>query len=490
MRKLIFRFLLFTLFFQNINLIAQTDISGYFNNETSYQIVSCTLEGGVSSTCYEIKFASNPVDNGPYCPVDTNSIGGVGVYDGATNPGFQVMKKSLFQSMELDGYDIIRNNGTIRSKDLYGGGGGGSPSYAYCLENTADDALELTFLIPTTPFNPPNVNQMASVELVAISVDGVPMNSDPPSVVSNSGNIPAIDPCGGHMDPAGYYHWHFAPESINNVFSRYGISDVSCTKITQNVSALTGFAKDGYPIYASRDMDGSLATDLDECYGHTANTKEFGIAYHYHVSDILAPSMPPCIKGVSAESSFSVGALILPIDLISFEINNIENEKILLQWSTASELNNDFFTIERSEDGKVWEEILIINGAGDSHRKIDYLEYDNSPLEGTYYYRLKQTDFDDGFTYSDLRSVRVEKKITPILIYPQPATQDLFITNSNIQSITLIDYRGEIVFSQNLEKLDSDTTRVDVSHFGSGIYYLRIFDGDRYQTEKVIISNL
>ncbi len=488
MRTFSINYIFILISLSTISISAQTDISGYFNNEISYGIVACTLEGGVSSTCYEIVFASNPVSNGPYCPADTNSIGGFGVYDGSTNPGFQVMKSTLFVSMEADGYDIVRNNGTIRTQDLNsGGGGGGNPSYSYCLDNTPDDDLQLTFLIPTTPFNPPTVNQMTEVELVAVSVDGVPMNSDPPSVSSNNGNIPAIDPCGGHMDPAGYYHWHFAPESINNVLSAYGISDVSCTNISQNVSALTGFAKDGYPIYASREPNGSLPTGLDECFGHTANTIEFGNTYHYHVSDVLAPSMPPCIKGVSAQTPFVVEPLVLPIDLILFKASNVDNEKVKLHWITASESNNDFFTVECSRDGELWEEKVIIDGAGKSERTLEYIDFDEYPLKGLSYYRLKQTDFEGKYSYSEIQSVRLEEENTSVLIYPHPVIEDFFTIKAQIKEIELYDNTGVIVHTQDFETIEN-IVKIKTSTLKSGVYFLKIFDGIKVQTEKVIIQ--
>ena len=97
----------------------------------------------------------------------------------------------------------------------------------------------------------------------------------------------------------------------------------------------------------------------------------------------------------------------LPIDLISFEANANE-DKVDIKWITASEINNDYFTIERSLDGREWSEVIVTGGAGNSSVMIEYFETDFNPLQGVSYYRLKQTDFNGEFSYSNVVPVRFE----------------------------------------------------------------------------------
>ncbi|QCE42202.1 YHYH protein [Psychroserpens sp. NJDZ02] len=274
----------------------------------SYEKVDCTLEDGSQGDCYQLVFTSNPVENGPYCPTTIDNVGGLGIYDGATNAGFQVMKASLFNAMEADGYDIVDDNGDIHIDDF--NSGATNPDFAYCLEAAPNNNLLLTFLIPATPVLASSNNVIDTVELVGLSLDGVPINGDPPSVVNgpgvpgiSGGNIPSLDPCGGHHDPAGYYHWHFVPEVMNQVLEANGIDDVACTLINQvSGSQLIGFAKDGFPIYAYQVEP----SDLDECGGITGSTTEYpdGV-YHYVASTTDAPNVPKCLKGVAAINSFS-----------------------------------------------------------------------------------------------------------------------------------------------------------------------------------------
>jgi hypothetical protein len=74
----------------------------------------CELDNGSSTQCYKISFRNYQRSTGPFCPATVNDIGGVGVYDGDTNPGFQVLKKTLWDAMEADGFDIVDDEGNVR----------------------------------------------------------------------------------------------------------------------------------------------------------------------------------------------------------------------------------------------------------------------------------------------------------------------------------------------------------------------------------------
>ena len=283
--------------------------SSFFrSNLVSATTESCTLSNGSMTTCCRLTFGSNPLeDEGPFCPSTTAETGGFGIYDGTTNPGFQEMNNTLFTSMEADGYDIL-DGSNVRIQDP-GNPGMVNPSFAYCLQATPDDALTLSFLIPMQPEDLPTTDTIEPDELIGVSLDGIPINGHPPSVTNDptgTRNIQALDRCGGHHDPAGYYHWHFIPESVNAVLTILGGFVFSCEDVAQDSSALTGFAKDGYPIYA--DRDGVITpTDLDACNGHSGTTEEFpdGV-YHYHASAAEAPNVPPCVTGASVSEVFTV----------------------------------------------------------------------------------------------------------------------------------------------------------------------------------------
>ncbi|WP_462248776.1 YHYH protein [Ekhidna sp.] len=296
-----------------VDISQYTSMPGY----VSHTLVDCNYAEGGTGKCYEIVFGSNPVnDDGPFCPETTFDVGGFGNYDGDTNPGFQVMKASLFESMEADGYDIISDvangDGSFDiniETDVPGGGIVNMGPTAACLEPTPDDELTLTFQIPVVPTNNSSVDDIENVEYVGLALDGVPINGAPPSVVSNNGKIPSLDRCGGHHDPSGYYHWHFlaahmdATLDANNLLDRD--NDIQCSNKTQSGTALIGYARDGYPIYSGYDEGDVVPTDLDGCNGHFGPTPDYpdGI-YHYHASTDIT-NVPPCIVGKQSMNAFN-----------------------------------------------------------------------------------------------------------------------------------------------------------------------------------------
>ncbi len=275
----------------------------------SFETITSTLEDGTSAECFQLTFSSNPLENvGPFCPTTLDDVAGLGFYDGATNSGLRVWSEDLLNDIEADGYDMVNDDGTV-NVDYFNSTT--DSNLSYCLEASADDNLQMVFIIPAVPKLASSNNVIEEVEIVGVSLDGIPTNGEPPSAIngpvqftSNSDqiNFPSIDPCGGHHDPAGYYHWHLVPQVANQVLVENGITEVSCTNITQTDDVeLFGFAKDGYPIYAyATEPD-----DLDDCGGRTAATTEFPDGtYHYVASTTTAPNVPACLKGVSARNTF------------------------------------------------------------------------------------------------------------------------------------------------------------------------------------------
>lgn len=99
---------------------------------------------------------------------------------------------------------------------------------------------------------------------------------------------------------------------------------------------------------------------------------------------------------------------VLPIELLYFDVDATDENSVHIVWSTASETNNDYFTIERSLNGKIFDPIIVVLGAGMSNSIIEYSTVDDSPYFGTSYYRLKQTDYDGMFEYSNLVTVKID----------------------------------------------------------------------------------
>ncbi len=141
----------------------------------------------------------------------------------------------------------------------------------------------------------------------------------------------------------------------------------------------------------------------------------------------------------------------LPIDLLNFSAKLLNGE-IELGWATAAEINNDYFTIERSNDGNKWEVIGYVQGAGNSNHVIHYDYTDQNPLEGVNYYRLKQTDFDGKYEYFSPVAVHFTNndangKIVNTMARAQQL--DVYLHNQDASAILLVtDMSGRVIYRQ------------------------------------------
>jgi len=143
-------------------------------------------------------------------------------------------------------------------------------------------------------------------------------------------------------------------------------------------------------------------------------------------------------------SPFGVGfgGSPLPIELLSFTAELV-NRKVDLKWTTATETNNNFFTIERSSDARIFDTVCLMKGAGNSSAVLSYSAVDPTPVQGTSYYRLKQTDFDGKCTYSQLVPVSVNNADrVEYLLFPNPAfvgqNSQLKINSQEDRSVLLV----------------------------------------------------
>ena len=124
--------------------------------------------------------------------------------------------------------------------------------------------------------------------------------------------------------------------------------------------------------------------------------------------------------------------IILPIELIDFQVNLTEARRVKIEWTTASEINTSHFEIERSENGNLWERILTKPAAGESQQVIHYELWDDSPLMGESYYRLKSIDLDGQFSISEVRTINIVDSDESVYIFPNPMENVVLINQTGI----------------------------------------------------------
>lgn len=186
---------------------------------------------------------------------------------------------------------------------------------------------------------------------------------------------------------------------------------------------------------------------------------------------------------------YSVVSCTLPVTWYSFEgvAKSGYNE---LEWKTAIEENNEGFSVERSADGMLFEEIGWVNGNGTTTDQKSYLFEDTNALEGNNYYRLKQIDYDGNFEYSEIISVIsvVETNDIQITIYPNPSVDYVQIQASTSKadpSMQLVN----VLLGQVIAPSYQGDGRFNLQNVPAGIYVARIQIGEAQFHERLIVQD-
>lgn len=177
----------------------------------------------------------------------------------------------------------------------------------------------------------------------------------------------------------------------------------------------------------------------------------------------------------------------LPIELLNFTADRNENNSVQINWTTKSEINNSFFTIERSTDTKSWNEIGQEHGAGNSSSILSYSFIDYNPQTTETYYRLKQTDFDGNFSYSDIVSVPPLMNDADLFtVYPNPSNGvfSLYV-NQEHSLVEIYSLSGTLVYKNQLTE---NSTQLDLSELHKGIYLVKVQTKYAVLTQKIILE--
>ena len=184
----------------------------------------------------------------------------------------------------------------------------------------------------------------------------------------------------------------------------------------------------------------------------------------------------------------------LPIELLTFTAEPCD-DNVCLNWATASETNNDYFTIEKTKDAVNYDFVAKVAGAGNSSSRRNYSALDKAPYEGISYYRLKQTDYNGNFTYSDLREVDFTDINFSFDVYPNPNSNNninLLINADKGEEFTLsiYDITGRSIYSKQLitQQYGENTFTLDgTSNLAQGIYMINVTSDEEVHSKKLIV---
>ena len=246
------------------------------------------------------------------------------------------------------------------------------------------------------------------------------------------------------------------------------------------------------------DADIQVAAYKDNCWNNFGGRAEISGADH-NVITIREANIPKDPHRAVADFLITLGSksktTVLPIELTSFTAT-CDGRSALVEWSTASERNNDYFVIERSDDAINFTEIARVAGAGNSIEQLDYTYNDYGIHGGDNYYRLVQVDYDGTRTVSDIvvaNCIDTEVGEPEVMAYPNPFNGELTIVLDNFDNrpatIEVYDMLGKLVYIEKAASpQNSYETILNLSNLSPAAYTVRVSTAD-FVINKQVVKN-
>lgn len=185
---------------------------------------------------------------------------------------------------------------------------------------------------------------------------------------------------------------------------------------------------------------------------------------------------------------------VVPIELNYFEGKMI-NQNTYLDWQTSTEIDNDYFEIQRSNNGRKYMTIGKVKGKGASNSITDYSFIDRSPELGQNFYRLKQVDFDGSYEFSNVLSFKIERDQDYINVFPNPASGNslnvkMKLNSQGLINTQLLNVNGEVVYENVINESYGENVEfeIPITNLSPGIYYLKVSNPNGIQSRKVFID--
>jgi len=187
----------------------------------------------------------------------------------------------------------------------------------------------------------------------------------------------------------------------------------------------------------------------------------------------------------------------LPVELLGFDVNAVDNQFIRLDWATASEINNEGFEVLRSTNGVNFERIAWIDGNGNSTEINEYVFNDWGVDKGmTYYYQLKQIDYDGQNEYFDIKSARLDGKTTFTVgaLVPNPSkgndmvSVDVSTSSGELLTVEIYDRIGAKVKSTSYVLFAAENALdINIADLAEGTYFLNFESSMGTETRKLVV---
>ncbi len=190
---------------------------------------------------------------------------------------------------------------------------------------------------------------------------------------------------------------------------------------------------------------------------------------------------------------FDLMNFVMPVNMVFFDAS-IDNNRVVLNWQTASEIDNEGFQVQKSSDGKSFEDLHFVNSKRSTGIK-NYRYVDNHPINGINYYRLKQIDYNGDFAFSEITSVKNANEVSPVSIYPNPVrineVVNVFVEAYQSESAQVKVYAvSGAMISNTKHYLNSGLNKVNVQtgNLAEGLYIVSIEVGSKVFNKRLIIQ--
>jgi hypothetical protein len=223
-----------------------------------------------------------------------------------------------------------------------------------------------------------------------------------------------------------------------------------------------------------------------------AGTAAINLAYNYTKASIFFNF--GTTGAVAGEKTYYFdnmvfGNLPLPVKLMYFDAAKSGNA-VVLQWATSSEVSSRDFVVERRSATGTWTEIANVKAAGNSQTIRRYTITDKMPLQGTGYYRLRQTDIDGNVTHSEIKAVQFDRnRSTSVLLYPNPAKDRIALVTDAFDGpvrYEIISASGSSVLNGTIANPQADTG-INISVLKAGNYFIKLTDGNSSATTRFVV---
>ena len=327
-----------------------------------------------------------------------------------------------------------------------------------------------------------NVLQGSTINVVYIAQ----LNVSTQPVIVNSVQVPLLGTYNASDLPLLRVYFNATAPTISGAVNLVNASPSFAAPHTYSISGLSQVMAAGSMGYFIIAVDVSATAT----FGNTvkvngaSNPLIFGFA--------TAPNITNNQTDVAGTKTFSS---TLPVTLMSFTAKVI-NEKIMLQWKTASEINNAFFDVEHSRDGVTFTKMGRLAGKGTTNLEQSYQFFDATPFYGNNYYQLKQIDIDNNYHYSGIVYAFITiNRLMVTGFYPNPVINILRFSviapEKNTIHIQVNDMLGRLVLQQQQAIIKGENNQqLDLNYLTSGVYYLHVTEqkGGNHFMQKIVVA--